>query len=198
MKNLKSSVHQSIQSQQAKMLQLCCSGRLYFMSTEIWKPVVGFENYQVSNYSRIRSVDRLTFYYLYKMFKFLKNMARALVNKEKAAKKSANKGVEEKKEEKPKYKVYDTVEKDGKIEIVGEQKDSAGAAKKPSLKEHLESENGRVVQRGYTDGQGNFLVTENEVDGEMKCYPLHEAAKLWEKRFAYVKFENDVVIINEK
>ena len=102
------------------------------------------------------------------------------------------------KEEKPKYTVHDTIEKDGKIIIVGEQKESAGAAPTKSLTKHLEEEHGAVSQRGYTNNQGDWCVIEIITDGVGRHFEIPEEAKAWEKKFAYVKFANDTIIVNEK
>ncbi len=57
---------------------------------------------------------------------------------------------------------------------------------------------GKIVQLGFTDKKGNWIVTENEVDGEIKTYPLHEIVKTWERKFEYIKFANDEIIVNKK
>lgn len=69
---------------------------------------------------------------------------------------------------------------------------------KQSLTKHLEEEHGSLVQKGYTDNQGNWCVTEIITDGVGKKFEIPEECKSWEKKFAYVKFQDDTIIVNEK
>lgn len=69
---------------------------------------------------------------------------------------------------------------------------------KQSLTKHLEEEHGSLVQKGYTDNHGNWCVTEIITDGVGKKFEIPEECKSWEKKFAYVKFQDDTIIVNEK
>jgi len=71
-------------------------------------------------------------------------------------------------------------------------------APKESLTKHLEQEHGSISQRGFTDNQGNWCVTEIITDGVGKKFEIPEECKSWEKKFAYVKFQDDTIIVNEK
>ena len=74
----------------------------------------------------------------------------------------------------------------------------AVAAPTKSLTKHLEEEHGALSQRGFTDNKGNWCVTEMIIEGVGKHFEIPEEAKLWEKKFAFVKFANDTIIVNEK
>lgn len=87
-------------------------------------------------------------------------------------------------------------DKNSKVKEV-KKEESAGAAK-PSLTKHLEEEHGALSQKGFTDNCGNWCVTEIITEGVGKKHEIPEEAKKWEKKFAYVKFADDHIIVNEK
>lgn len=132
------------------------------------------------------------------MFNWLIDLIMGKQNKEKKDAVLPQKGLVNK-EEKPKYKVYDTVDEDGKIKIIGEQKDSAGAAPKQSLAKHLEEIHGNLCERGLTDKQGNFIVLEIKRGNKWEKFERNEVISTWDKVYPYAKFEGtDHVEISEK